>query len=120
MWPDSADLVGETDPPRRAGGELLAVNESVVQPAVHGGGNQAQFPGGPGHGEQFSFLRVAAGPAAGNVIAEPRCLDSSRGAGQSLGGAPVLPVEDARDLRVGVVDGQPADQVDGVLVSAEL
>jgi len=28
-----ADLVGETDPPRRAGGELLAVNESVVQPA---------------------------------------------------------------------------------------
>jgi hypothetical protein len=32
----------------------------------------------------------------------------------------VLPVEDAGDLGVGVVDGQPADQVDGVLVCADL
>ena len=70
--------------------------------------------------EQFSFLGVAAGPAAGNVVAEPQCLDSSGGVGQSFGGAPVLPVEDAGDLGVGVVDGQPADQVDGVLVCADL
>jgi hypothetical protein len=62
---------------------------------------------------------VAAGPVAGNVVAEPQCL-SSWGVGQSFGGAPVLPVEDAGDLGVGVVDGQPTDQVDGVLVCADL
>ena len=32
----------------------------------------------------------------------------------------MLAVEDAGDLGVGVVDGQPADQVDGVLVCADL
>lgn len=31
----------------------------------------------------------------------------------------MLAVEDARDLRVGVEGGEPADQVDGVLVGAE-
>ena len=38
-----ADVVGEPDPPGRAGGELFAGDESVVQPAVQGGGGEAEF-----------------------------------------------------------------------------
>ena len=46
-------------------------------------------------------------------------LDPTGGERQSAGGAAVLPVEDVRDHRVGVVDGEAADQVDGVLVGAQ-
>ena len=38
---------------------------------------------------------------------------------QSAGGAAALPVEDPGDRRVGVVDGEAAHQVDGVLVGAD-
>src|SRR5262249_15439362 len=37
----------------------------------------------------------------------------------SAGGAAVLPVEDPRDLGVVVVDGEPADQADSVLIGAQ-
>ena len=56
-----ADVVGEPDAPGRAGGELLAGDEPVGQPAVQGGGRQAQLVGGVGHGEQLSFGRVVVG-----------------------------------------------------------
>ena len=46
-------------------------------------------------------------------------LDPTGGERQSAGGAAVLPVEDVRDHRVGVVGGEAADQVDGVLVGAQ-
>ena len=63
-----ADVVGEPDAPGRAGGELFAGDEPVAEPAVQGGGGQAEFFGGVGHGEQFSFLRVVAGLVAGDVV----------------------------------------------------
>ena len=62
-----ADVVGEAEPPGGAGGELLAGDEPLVQPAVQGGGGEAEFGGGVGHGERFSFLRVVSGLVAGNV-----------------------------------------------------
>ena len=114
-----ADVVGEPDPPGRAGGELLAGDEPVGQPAVQGGGGQAQLVGGVGHGEQFSFGRGGFGLVAGDVPVVAQRLDPTGGERQSAGGAAVLPVEDVRDHRVGVVDGEAADQVDGVLVGAQ-
>ena len=36
-----ADVVGEPDPPGRAGGELFAGDEPVAEPAVQGGGGEA-------------------------------------------------------------------------------
>jgi hypothetical protein len=35
------------------------------------------------------------------------------------GGGAALPVEDPGDLGVGVVDGEPADQADGVLIGSD-
>ena len=51
-----ADVVGEPDPPGCAGGELFAGDESLAEPAVQGGGCEAEFVGGVGDGEQFSLL----------------------------------------------------------------
>src|SRR6266567_5672616 len=67
-----ADAGGEADPPGGGGCELLAGDESFVQPAVQGGRGQAEFGGGVGHGEQFSFLRVVAWLVAGDfpVVAQ--------------------------------------------------
>ena len=45
-------------------------------------------------------------------------LDPTGGERQAAGGAAALPVEDVRDRRVGIVGGEAADQVDGVLVGA--
>ena len=56
---------------------------------------------------------------AGDVPVVAQRLDPTGGERQSAGGAAVLPVEDVRDHRVGVVDGEAADQVDGVLVGAQ-
>ncbi len=66
-----ADVVGELDPLGCAGGELFAGDESVAQPAVQGGGCQAELCGGVGHGEQLSFLRVVARLVAGNLPVVP-------------------------------------------------
>ena len=82
-------------------------------------GAEPELVGGVGHGEQFSFVRVVGGWVAGDFLVVAQRLDPTGGERQSAGGAAVLPVEDVRDHRVGVVGGQAADQVDGVLVGAQ-
>jgi len=113
---DAAQLVGEADAPRRAGGDLLTGDEAVVEPAQQGGRGDAELAGGLGHVEQVSFGGgVAAGLVAGDVPVGAQRGDSIGGERQSAGGGAVLPVEDPGDLGVGVVHGQAADQADGVL-----
>ena len=75
--------------------------------------------GGVGHGEQFSYLWVVVGLVAGDFVVVAQRLDPTGGERQSAGGAAALPVEDVRDRRVGVVDGEATQQVDGVLVGAQ-
>ena len=113
-----ADVVGEPDAPGRAGGELLAGDEPVGQPAVQGGRGEAEFGGGVGHGEQLSVLRVVGGCVAGDVVVVAQRLHPTGGERQAAGGAAALPVEDVGDRGVGIVGGQAAHQVDGVLVGA--
>jgi len=60
------DVVGEPDPPGRAGGDLLAGDESVAEPAVQRRWRESELFGGVGHGEQFSFFRVGTGLVAGD------------------------------------------------------
>src|SRR6266568_2843482 len=74
-----ADAGGEADPPGGAGCELLAGDEPVAEPAVQGGGGEAEFGGGVGHGEQFSFLRVVAWLVAGDAPVVPQALDFTGG-----------------------------------------
>jgi hypothetical protein len=114
-----AQVVVHADAPGGAGGELLAGDEPVAQPAVQGGGSEPEFFGGVGHGERVSFGGVVAGLVAGDVPVVAQALDSTGGERQSSGGASGLPVEDPGDLVVRVVDGQSPEEVDGVLVGAD-
>src|SRR6266496_4166884 len=63
----TSGLTGESRGPRRAGGDLLAGDEAVVQPAQQGGRGDAELAGGGGHVEQFSFGCLAAGLVAGDL-----------------------------------------------------
>ena len=65
-----AQLVGHADAPGRAGGVLLAGDEPVCEPAVHGGGGDAERVGGVGHGEHLSLGRVVVGLVAWDVPVE--------------------------------------------------
>src|ERR1700757_4081248 len=55
----AAELIGEVDGPGRAGGDLLAGDEAVVEPAQQGGRRDAELAGGGGHVERFSFGGLA-------------------------------------------------------------
>src|ERR1700722_3568011 len=49
------DGFGEADAPGGAGGDLLAGDESVVEPPVEGGGGDAELGGGLVHAHHVSF-----------------------------------------------------------------
>ena len=102
------------------GVSLFTGDESLVQPAVQGGGRESELGGGVGHGEQLSVL-WGRSPGWWQGMFQWWRSDWTRTGGerQSAGGAAVLPVEDPGDGGVGVVHGQPAQQVDGVLAGAQ-
>src|SRR6266545_5394836 len=62
-----------------AGGELLASDEAVVEPAEQGGGGDPELPGGFGHVEQLSFRNLVAGLVAGDGPVVSQRLDSTGG-----------------------------------------
>src|SRR3984893_8001285 len=72
-----ADVVGEPDPPGRAGGELFAGDESVAEPAVQRRWRESELFGGVGHGEQFSFFRGVTWPVAWDAPVLEQALDSA-------------------------------------------
>src|SRR5262249_38689711 len=63
----AAEFVGEPDSPRRAGGDLFAGDEAVVEPAQQGGRGDAGLFGGGGHVERCSFLWLVGGLVAGDA-----------------------------------------------------
>lgn len=67
--------------PGRAGGDLLAGDEAVIQPAQQGGGGDAELAGGGGHVEQLSFRLLAggAGLAGGDLPVVAQRLDPTGG-----------------------------------------
>jgi len=58
---------GEPDAPGGAGGDLLAGDEAVVEPAQQGGGRDLQFAGCLAHVDQLSFVLTGARLVAGDV-----------------------------------------------------
>jgi hypothetical protein len=60
----SAEFIGEPDPPGRAGGGLPG-DESVVDPAVHGGGNDVELARRFGDADRIGVGGFSAGRVAG-------------------------------------------------------
>ncbi len=113
-----AQLVGEADAPRGAGGELFAGDEAVVDPAVHGGRGDAEDLGRFGHGDELAVGLLGGRLVAGDAPVVAEALDDGGGEALAGGAAPALAVQDAGDGGVGVVDGEPSQQGDGVFVGA--
>src|SRR5918996_1277464 len=111
-------LVGHADTPRGAGGELFAGDEPIVEPAVHGGSSDAEDLGRVGDGDELAVGLLGRSLVTRDLPVMPQGLDDGGGEPLAGGAAPTLAVQDAGDGGVGVVDGEPAQQLDGVLVGA--
>src|SRR5450631_2367001 len=114
-----AEFVVDTDPPRRAGGVLLAADDPVTQPAVDRGGGDAELFGGSCDGEQFAVGRLVGRVVGGDVAIAAQAADDDRGEPLAGGGASALAVEDPGDRAVVVVHGKPLEEFDGVFVGAD-
>src|ERR671918_30884 len=109
-------FVGHADTPRGAGGELFAGDEPIVEPAVHGGSSDAEDLGRVGDGDELAVGLLGRSLVTRDLPVMPQGLDDGGGEPLAGGAAPTLAVQDAGDGGVGVVDGGPGQQLDGVLV----
>ena len=113
-----AELVVDADSPRGAGGVLFAGDEPVAQHAVQRGGGDAEDVSRAADREQLTVGRVFGGLVGGDVAVAAQAADDDRGEPLAACGAATLAVEDPCDRRVVVVDREPLEQRDRVLVGA--
>src|SRR4051812_34438670 len=114
-----AQLVVDADPPGSTGRVLLAGDEAVAEPAVQCRGRDAEHLGGPGDREQLAVGRLGGRLVRGDAAVAAQTADDDRGEALAGGGSASLAVEDAGDRRVVVVDREPAEQLDRVLVGVD-
>src|SRR5215217_5910278 len=114
-----AELVVDADPPRSAGGVLLAGDEPGLQPAKQRGGGDAELVGGLAHGEQLAVGWLDRRLVGGDASVAAQAADDDLGEPLAGGGAAALAVEDPGDRGVVVVRGEPGEQRDRVLVGAD-
>jgi len=114
-----AELVVDADPPRGAGGVLLAGDEPGLQPAKDRGGGDAELVGGLADGEKVAVGRLGWWLVCGDVAVAAQTADDDLGEPLAGGGAAALAVEDLGDCGVVVVGSEPREQRDRVLVGAD-
>ena len=114
-----ADLVGEPDPPGRAPGVSCspAMNPSPSQRCRVEGARPSSLAASVTVSSSASCGSSVG--VAGDFVVVAQRLDPTGGERQAAGGVATLPVEDVCDRRVGVVGGEAAHEVDGVLVGAQ-
>ena len=98
---------------------MFTGDEAVVKPAVQGGGGDAEDLGGLGDREQLAVGWLGGRLVGGDAAVAAKTADDDRGEPLAGRGAASLAVEDPGDRRVGVVDGEPFEQRDRVLVGAD-
>jgi hypothetical protein len=70
-----SSVAEQLDPPTGAGGELLAGDETIGQPAVHGGGRHTEGFGRFGDGDQVAVGGSGGRLIAGDVLVVAQSLD---------------------------------------------
>ncbi|HKY39828.1 MAG TPA: reverse transcriptase domain-containing protein [Polyangiaceae bacterium] len=111
-----AQLIGDANAPRGAWCELLAGNEAVVEPAMHGGGRDAENLCSTIDGDDLAGLLRLGRLEARNVPVNAQAAHSVGGEAHTLGGDLALAIEDAGDDGIGIVTSEAAHQFDGILV----
>ena len=95
--------VVDADAPWRAGCELLACDEAVIEPTVDGRSGEPEFAGGLAHAHQFTSDGLGGGCVPGNVPVTAQIADQVLREAQAARRGALLLVEDARDGGVVVV-----------------
>ena len=98
---------------------MHAGDESGLQPAEDGRGGDAELLRGLVDREQLAVGRLGGRRVCGDVAVAAQAADDDLGEALAAGGAAALAVEDPGDPPVVVVDGEPPDQLDRVLVGAD-
>ena len=112
------ELVGQANAPGSAGGVLLAGDDAVVEQPVKGRGGDAERDGGlpDGHEIAVGVRRFAEGR---DIPVPAQVADAVAVEAMAIGGRAALTVENAGDHGVGIVSGQPAQELDRVLAGAD-
>jgi RNA-directed DNA polymerase len=103
-----AQLVGETNAPRRAGGDLLAGDKTVIKPTMQGGRCEAEFARGLVDGQAWTVYGLFGRLEARDFPVSAQAGDPVGGERQAGGGLAPLAVEDAGDDGVGIMGRQTA------------
>src|SRR3954447_21726482 len=111
-----ADVVGETDAPGGAGGDLLTVEQSVTQPAADRPGRDAELLRGLVDGDELAAVGLAGGGRDAGALA--RSPDAGCGPGQAGAGPVAVSGQQRGDLRVIVAAGEAAQELDDVVAEA--
>src|SRR5206468_7400607 len=111
-------VVGDADAPWGSRSELVCSDEAVIDPAKDRRRSDIEDLGGLLHANQFSQWRLRGRVEARNAPVSPQATDSIGSEAHAGGGGAPLPIENAGDDVIGVMDGEAANQSNGLLVGA--
>src|SRR5258708_1726407 len=112
------EVIGQANAPGCAGRQLLARNDAVVEPAVQSRRGDAEHDRGLLDRRQFALGGGRPGLEARDVPVATQIADTARLEAMAVYRGAPLALEDAGNHGVWIMDGQPADECDRVLIGA--
>src|ERR1700733_6829894 len=106
------------DLPRGSWRDLLAGQKTIFEPAQQRGGRQLQNLSRPSNTEEFSLRRLVRSLETGNVSIPSQRANMPSSESFTGCGLAALAIENAGYHVVGVVNGQPSQQLDCVFICA--
>jgi hypothetical protein len=113
------EVFGEANTPGGAGCQLLAWDDAVIEQAMDGRWRNAERGRGLLNRQQLALWRAGRRLEAGNTPVAAQIADAAGDEAMTICRATPLPIENAGDYAVGVMDREPAHQCDRVLISAD-
>jgi hypothetical protein len=113
-----AQFLCHADAPRSARSELLAGDETVVEPAVHRRGSDAEKFCGSIDGRDLAVLFLWSGLETRDLPMRAQAADAIGGEAHTCSGGLALAIQDARDDGVGVVDRKTSHEVNDIVARA--
>jgi len=112
------EVISDADLPRGPWRGLFRRNEAVLDPAQHSGGRQVQHFGRFADGERFAVRGSRRSLPAGDAAMMAQGLNMPGGKAIARGRSAALPVQDAGDDAIGMMDGETTDDVDGFVIGS--
>ena len=115
---EAFQIVGQANLPGGSGRDLFAGDEAVIEPSMEGGRRHAEDSSGLADVDDVAFWRLFGRYEAWDFPIAAERTNGRDGEAQTCSGFSPLPIEDAGNDGIGIVDSEPADEVDRVLVGA--